>query len=82
MILDSIFNMFFFALHGLLDLIPSVDPFGANVSNNLIGIINDVSCFVPVGTFFISIGVWLALANLEFIISIVHWLVRKIPGVS
>lgn len=82
-IIDKIFDILFAPFYIFVDKIPTIDPFnGADISNNLVGIINNVSCFVPVITFFQAISIWFILANFDFTVSVIHWVVRKIPGVD
>lgn len=82
MIIDAILAVLLSPINAFIEVIPTVDPLPANVSNNLVGIINNVSCFVPVATFFTCMGLWLVIANLDIIIAFVHWIIRKIPGVQ
>jgi hypothetical protein len=42
----------------------------------------EASIFLPVGTIIICIGWFIALYNLNFIMSIVNWVIRKIPTIS
>ena len=42
----------------------------------------EVSIFLPVGVILLCIGWFIALYNLNFLMSIVNWIIRKIPTIS
>lgn len=42
----------------------------------------EASVFLPVGVIIICIGWFIALYNLNFLMSIVNWVIRKIPTIS
>lgn len=42
----------------------------------------EASIFLPVGVIILCIGWFIALYNLNFLMSIVNWVIRKIPTIS
>lgn len=83
MIIDAIINFLLIPVFALIEMIPVVDPFkGADISNNLIGTINNVACFLPVNTLYMALGIWLILINTEVLTTIIHFIIRKIPTIE
>lgn len=73
---------------GLLDLIINLIPDISFDSNLWLALesVNDVmdgaSYIIPFGTFFVCMSVFFLLHNTTFIIAILNWIIRKIPGVN
>lgn len=80
MIVDAIISVLLAPIDWLIGLLPNIhiNTDGASTSA-LIDTINSASCFVPVGTFFICMGLWLIITNFELLSSVINWIIRKIP---
>lgn len=82
-IIDLIFQLLFAPLEWLVNLIPENNFLhGVELPTSLVSAINNVSCFVPVPTFFLLISLTIVLYNLDFIIAVIHWVIRKIPTIN
>lgn len=69
---------------GALSIIPVLSV-PAGLLGSVAGFIEllvEASIFLPVGVIIICIGWFIALYNLNFLMSIVNWVIRKIPTIS
>lgn len=84
MILEGILTAFFGLLDFLLDFIPEFRIFeDESITSSAINeILGYVACFLPVNTIAIALGFWVVLANLDFLMQLIHWFIRKVPGLS
>jgi hypothetical protein len=84
MILEAIGLLIFNAINFLLNLFPVTVIFGGILPDfgAMVSLINSVSCIMPVGSFAAALGVWLVLANIDLLISVINWVIKKIPGVE
>lgn len=83
MITEAILNFFTGLGVGFIDLFPTISlSESPPMPTSLIGVINGVSCIMPVGTLGIAIGVYFVLLTSDLIMSIVHWIIRKIPTIN
>lgn len=83
MIIDAILTILFAPIIALIEIFPTFNLFNnVEMPNSLITLITNVSCIAPVGTFFTAIGIWFTTSNLTILSAVVHWIMRKIPGIS
>ena len=84
MLLESIFDLFFDFTLWLIELLPTVVLFDNVIPSldALIGVLNNVDCFVPITTVFYGLMTWIVLANFDLVMSILNWFIKKIPGVN
>ena len=69
---------------GTLSIIP-VLAVPAGLLGHVAGFVEllvEASIFLPVGVILLCIGWFIALYNLNFLMSIVNWVIRKIPTIS
>ena len=82
--MEAVFNVVFDFVMWVVGLIPVTVIFGGIFPSPepLINLLNKVSCIMPIGTVTAGLGAWLILANLDWLTSIVNWVIKKIPGVQ
>lgn len=66
----------------IIDILPSMAWLQIQSFDGMIELIAYTSCFMPWSTFFIALGVWIAFQNFRFVVSIVNWIIGKIPTIS
>jgi hypothetical protein len=84
MITELVVNVLFAPLYIIIDLLPIL-TLPTEILGGLAGIIEllcGVTFIMPVGTLSLAIAWWWMLQNTKFVISIVNWIIRKIPGVD
>jgi hypothetical protein len=71
-------------LDSVLNLVPVIDinydPTGSLAAINQL--IQNVGCIVPTTSFFIICASWLVLAQADLFLSILTWVLKKIPFIS
>lgn len=48
----------------------------------LVELISSASYFVPFSTLFICLGIWVAVYQAQFLMTIINWVIGKIPTIS
>jgi len=82
MILKLLLDFIFDTLNMLIGLIPEVSlpaDFTGGIGS-FFDTLDSINAFVPLSAIYVSILTVLIIYNLQFIIGIVNWLIRKIPG--
>jgi len=84
MIAELILSVFFGIVKLLIAVIPSFSiPSGmATAIGSVFSLISTIGYFLPLSTFIAVITVMLAVYNIQIIWGLVHWVLRKIPGIS
>jgi hypothetical protein len=54
----------------------------ASAIGSVFTLISSIGYFIPLGTFVAVMTVMLAVYNIQIIWGVVHWVLRKIPGIS
>ena len=83
MIFDTIFELMYAYVSGVIDLLPSFPQF--EILSGLSGFLELLSwglIFVDVSVFIWCIGVWFSIYHFEFGYAILEWLWKKIPGIE
>jgi len=84
MIVEIIFDALFFVINGLLNFLP-VFTIPSDFLNSIGGIIEllaIVGHFMPIGVLQVALTVFVLFHGLEFVISIINWLIAKIPTIE
>ena len=84
LILDLLLTLVFGFATFVIELIPDLS-FDSNfwLAFESVGDVMDgASYLLPMGTFFLCMSVFFLLHNTTFIISIVNWIIRKIPTIQ
>lgn len=84
MILDLLLTLVFAIASFILNLIPDLE-FDTNfylAFESVGNVMNGASYILPMGTFYLCMSVFFLLHNTTFIISIVNWIIRKIPTIE
>ncbi len=84
MITELIITMFISIANFFINWFPAV-TIPTDLLNSMAGLVElfaVVSFFMPIGILQIAIGVFLAFHAFEFIVSIVNWLIAKIPTIE
>jgi hypothetical protein len=86
MILESLVLMFFGLVKILLSLIPDL---ALSLPQEILGgiagfveLIGGVTFVFPVSVFVACCGWLVVLYGFEFVVSVINWIIRKIPGLS
>lgn len=70
----------------IMNLLPDFSNVFNFIENGFMGTILELarySSFIfPYGTLFICIGIIVAVYNMKFILSVINWLIKWIPGVG
>lgn len=84
MVVEMILSLFFSIVSGLIYLVPSFSiPAGMSTAiSSVFSLIATVGFFIPLGTLFACMVVMLAVYNIQIIWGLIHWVIRKIPGLS
>lgn len=84
MLLELLVNIFFGIATVVLGLIPNISfPQGfISAISSVSSVMNGVAYIMPMGTFMACLTVFFVLHNMTLIISIINWIIRKIPGVN
>lgn len=84
MILEMIFDVFFFFARFIVGLFPAFPRFSSlNTSlSPLFTVVALINNFISIPLLGRCLLIVLVIYNLKFVWSIIMWLVRKIPGVS
>lgn len=84
MILEMLVNMIFGFAMLVIDMIPDLS-FGSEfyaAFGSIYDVMNGASYILPTGTMFLCTSVFFILHNTTFVISILNWIIRKVPGVN
>lgn len=84
MLLELLINIVVGVASFFINLIPEIklDPGFLGGFSDVAVILESISYFVPVGSFLGCLSVFFLLNNIQFIISVANWLIRKIPGIN
>lgn len=84
MILQLLFELFFGIANLFLDLIPTITlPDGfINMLESVSNLFSLVNYFLPVSTILVCLGVIFLVDNIKLIMSVLNWLISKIPTIS
>lgn len=84
MILQLLFELFFGIANLFLDLIPTITlPDGfTNMLESVSNLFSLVNYFLPVSTILVCLGVIFLVDNIKLIMSVLNWLISKIPTIS
>ncbi|MFT8323693.1 MAG: hypothetical protein ABF649_22925 [Bacillus sp. (in: firmicutes)] len=84
MITELLFNISFATLNFFINFFPAlVIPTDLlNALGGLVECLAIVSYFMPIGILQLSLITWLAFQGLRFIVSVVNWLISKIPTIE
>jgi len=84
MISEFILTIFFGLIGFFLSIIPSFDVPSGMVSavSSVFSLIGTVGYFFPISTFVSVMLVMIAVYNIQIVWGLVHWVLRKIPGIS
>lgn len=84
MILQLLFELFFGIANMILDLIPTITlPDGfTNMLESVSNLFSLVNYFLPVSTILVCLGVIFLVDNIKLIMSVLNWLISKIPTIS
>lgn len=84
MITEVILNMFVNTTIFMLKWIPII-TIPADFMNSIFGVVEllaVVSYFMPIGILQLALGVFITFHSLEFIMSLVNWIIAKIPTID
>lgn len=84
MLLELLINLFFGLAKMIITLLPdlSLQPGSLNILADIAQIMDGASYVLPMGTFLFCLSVFFVLHNATFFLSILNWIIRKIPGVA
>lgn len=84
MIVEALFNMFKFVLLTLIDTMPVLgiaqQQFGSFAG--LIELFAYSAYFIPYSTLFICLGIGVAFYSAKFAMSVINWIIGKIPTID
>lgn len=84
MILDLLLTLVFGIASFVVNLIPDIS-FDSNfilAFQSVANVMNGASYLLPMGTFYLCMTVFFVLHNTTFVISLVNWIIRKIPTIE
>lgn len=84
MIFEALVNIIFGFATLVIEMIPDIS-LGSNfyaAFGSVYDVMNGASYILPTGTMFLCTTVYFVLHNTTFVISIINWIIRKIPGVN
>lgn len=84
MITKLLIDIFFVTISAFVNFFPAV-VIPTDLLNSLGGFIEllaSVSYFMPIGILQLCLGVFIAVYGLEFVISVVNWIIAKIPTIE
>ena len=80
MILEGLFTLIIGAFKGILSLLPQVNAeIPADIATTFLDLIYGISYIVPVGDFFVMMGIWFAVTNFHLIWKIIQRLWDALP---
>ncbi len=84
MISQTLLLLFFGLIHALISIVPSFSIPSGMVSaiSDVFSLIATAGYFLPLGTFISVMSIMLAVYNIQIIWGLIHWVLRKIPGIS
>jgi hypothetical protein len=82
MITEAILNVFYGFANVIINLLPTFDISAIGGFTAIITSIVAVSAFMPVGAFVTALGVYVAFHSIKFTISLVNFVLRKVPTIS
>ena len=84
MIIELLLNPIFSIVNFLISLLPVLNT-PLEMAGGILGlieVISSVTFIIPVRTLMYAIAWWIALQNARFIMSIVNWVLGKIPTIN
>lgn len=84
MITQTILNMMFNTVSFMVNFFPAI-VIPTDLIGSLAGFVELLavsSYFIPIGVFQLCVIVFVAFHGMEFIISVVNWVISKIPSIS
>jgi hypothetical protein len=78
----SIFKVIALGVIGLMPAIPSMSAFVTTSLDPLIDVLVSANYFINLGLCVSCLLAVLVFANIEFVWSVLMWIIRKIPGVN
>lgn len=84
MILELLISLLFGVAAAVINLIPDISLDSGFMSgfSSVRYLMELTSYLLPIGTFIACLSVFFLLHNMTLILSILNWIIRKIPGVS
>jgi hypothetical protein len=83
MIVEAILNLVKSLIIGMIGLMPNLTFFQEIGSiAGLVELIANASYFVPFSTLFICLGIWFIMQQAQLVMSIVNWIIGKVPTIS
>ena len=82
MIVQGVLSLVKLLLSGLFAIIPDIPAFDTGSLDGFFDIIQTANAFIDFKAVGICLGVILVIYNINFIWSLVMWVIRKIPGIS
>lgn len=66
----------------IIDLLPSIAWLQVQSFAGIIELVALTTCFMPWSTFFMALGIWIAFQHFRFVLTIVNWIIGKIPFIN
>lgn len=88
MIIEKFFDVAFAMITTTISLLPNLSfmsnflSYSAPITQDFVDMLDKASYFLPIGLIIIGILISISFYLLKFIISIINWLIAKIPGLS
>ena len=83
MIVELILNLLKTLILFVISLFPTIPPFDMGVSlQPFVDVVTSINSFISVPLVGICLGLLLVVTNIDFVWSMIMWVVRKIPGVE
>lgn len=77
-ILDKVLSFIIF----IIKLLPDLAWVQLESFDGMIELVSMTSCFMPWSTFFIALGIWIMFQQVRFVMTIVNWIIGKIPFIN
>lgn len=84
MIIQSIFQIFFDLASFIISLLPDISQFVDERFGGMafVGLMQTISWIIPINTVFNCIIIGIMFYNAKFTVSVINWIIRKIPTIS
>lgn len=84
MVTQSIFQIFFDLANYIISLLPDISQFVDERFGGMafMGLMQTISWLIPINTIFTCLVIGIMFYNAKFTVSVINWLIRKIPTIS